>query len=62
MEGCYSAATIRKAYQIFGGVIKSAIRARRIGFNPAAGVSLPELVSRERRFLTATEIIALGCH
>lgn len=60
VEGGYSAATVRKAFQIFGGVIKSAIRARRIGFNPATGVSLPELDNPERRFLTASEILALA--
>jgi integrase len=60
VDGGYSAATVHKAYQIFGGVIKSAIRSRRIGFNAAAGVSLPELDRRERRFLTASEIIALA--
>jgi hypothetical protein len=60
VSGGYSPATVRKAYQIFGGVIKSAIRARRIGFNPATGVSLPELDSSERRFLTAFEILALA--
>lgn len=37
----YAAATIRKAYEILGGVIKSAIRSKRIAFNPAAEASLP---------------------
>lgn len=56
----YAAATIRKAYEILGGVIKSAIRSKRIAFNPASGASLPALDRRERRFLTADEIIALA--
>lgn len=60
VDGGYSAATVRKAYQIFGGVIKSAIRARRIGLNPATGVSHPELDNPERRFLTASEILSLA--
>ncbi|HUP16380.1 MAG TPA: tyrosine-type recombinase/integrase [Acidimicrobiia bacterium] len=60
VQAGYSPATVRKAYQIFGGVIKSAIRARRIGFNVAIGISLPELDHRERRFLTTSEILALA--
>lgn len=56
----YAPATIHKAFQILGGVLRSAVRAKRLGNDVTIGVSLPRLERRERRFLTAEEILALA--
>jgi integrase len=55
-----SSASIRKAYGVLNGVLKRAVRAKRIAANPADGVDLPSLVERKRRYLTASEVTALA--
>lgn len=56
----YAPATVQKAFQILGGVLRSAVRSKRLGNDVTVGVSLPRLERRERRFLTAEEILALA--
>lgn len=56
----YSPSTIHKASQILSGVLRSALRARRIAVNPAAGLSLPSIERHERSFLTADQIHAIA--
>jgi integrase len=56
----YAPATIHKAFQILGGVLRAAVRAKRLGNDVTVGVSLPQLERHERRFLTAEEILALA--
>lgn len=56
----YAPATIHKAFQILGAVLRSAVRAKRLGNDVTVGVSLRRLERRERRFLTAEEILGLA--
>ncbi len=60
VEQGYTPATIQKAFQILGGVLRSAIRAKRLGNDVTVGISLPRLERRERLFLTAEEILSLA--
>jgi integrase len=56
----YSPSTVHKAAQLVSGVLRSAVRARRLAVNPAADVSLPTIERPERAFLTADEIVRLA--
>jgi integrase len=56
----YSPSTVHKAAQLVSGVLRSAVRARRLAVNPAADVSLPRIERPERSFLTAGQIGALA--
>lgn len=55
----YAPATIRKAYQIAGAVLRSAVDSGLIPKSPAYRVKLPRLVRKEMRILTPAEIDAL---
>lgn len=53
--------TVRKAHQLLGQILDRAVRARRIHWNPARGVELPQDSKTDRRrFLTVDEIEALA--
>ena len=51
-----SGASIRKAYGVLSGVLDLAVRDRRIPANPAAGVDLPPLATRRRKYLMARQV------
>ena len=53
-------ATVRKAYQILAQILELAVKARRIGWNPARGVELPSLEEPDPRFITSEEIDRLA--
>jgi integrase len=55
-----SGASVRKAHGVLNGVLKHAVRAKRIASNPADGVDLPPLDERKRRYLTAGEVTDLA--
>lgn len=55
-----SPATVRKAFEITSGALRSAVRARRISSNPAIGTPLPKLDRTERRFLSVPEIFSIA--
>lgn len=55
-----SGASVRKAYGVLNGVLRRAVRAKRIAANPADGVDLPPLTERRRRYLTAADVTALA--
>ena len=53
-------ATITKAAQILGKILKTAVQARRIASNPCAGVEMPKVERKEMRFLTPSELATLA--
>lgn len=52
--------TVRKVYGVLNGVLKAAIRARRLAVNPAAEVSLPRQDMKRRRYLTGVQVEAVA--
>lgn len=56
----YSPSTVHKAAQLLSGVLRSAVRARRLAVNPAGDVDLPTIERPERAFLTTEQIVALA--
>jgi integrase len=55
-----SASRVRQAYHLFSSMLASAIRDRRLATNPAAGVDLPRLPRKERRYLDHGELADLA--
>jgi integrase len=55
-----SATTVRHAYVLLAGVLKTAQRDGRIGRNPAVGVVPPPRSRQEQRYLTADQVWALA--
>ena len=55
-----ASATIRKAHQILAQILDFAMKARRIGWNPARGVELPRSKPHDHRFITAEDIDRLA--
>ena len=53
-------ATVVKAAQIMGKVMKTAVRARRIPYNPMAEVSLPRVQDPDDTYLTPAQVEALA--
>lgn len=53
-------ATVVKAAQIMGKVLKTAVRARRIPYNPMAEVSLPSVTVSEDVYLTPAQVESLA--
>jgi integrase len=53
-------ATVAKAYQLLGGALRAAVRARLIPNDPSEGVRLPKVERDEMRFLTPAEVAALA--
>lgn len=60
MASGQSAASVRKAFGVLSAVLAMAVRDRRISHNPAEGVSLPRLVERRVRYLTAEQVVRLA--
>lgn len=55
-----SAATIRKIWVVFKGVLGFAVRTKRIPHNPAIGVPLPRHIPPEHVYLTNVQVEALA--
>ena len=53
-------ATVVKAAQIMGKVMKTAVRSRMIAHNPMAEVSLPTIVESEDFYLTPAQVADLA--
>jgi integrase len=51
-----SAGHVRKVVVVLSGVLGLAVRDRRLTSNPAAGLSLPRVHDRGRRYLTAAQV------
>lgn len=58
-----SASRVRQCYGLFSAMLDAAVRDRRLAVNPCAGVKLPRVKSRPRRYLTHPEVdrLADGC-
>ncbi|MGP4916807.1 tyrosine-type recombinase/integrase [Brachybacterium tyrofermentans] len=52
--------TVRKVYGVLNGVLKAAIRGKRLAVNPAAEVMLPRQDMKRRRYLTGVQVEALA--
>lgn len=55
-----SPSRVRQAHQLLSMILKAAVRARMISFNPADGTPLPRSVRRQPRFLTPQQIDLLA--
>ena len=55
-----SASLVLRAHGILSAILEAAVRDRRIGSNPARGVSLPRKVGREHRYLTHEQVHSLA--
>jgi integrase len=55
-----SASSVRRIHGVLAQVLELAVRDRRLATNPARGVSLPRVVSRPARFLTAEQVETLA--
>ena len=53
-------ATVGKAFQLFGGAMRAAVRARRIPNDPTQGVRLPKVERKEMRYATPAEVATLA--
>jgi integrase len=56
----YAPATVKKAYQILGKIMRSAVDAGLILDSPCRGIELPEIEVEEMRFLTPEEVARLA--
>ena len=55
-----SAGHVRKIHGVLLGILNLAVRDRRLPTNPAAGVTLPRVIERPRRYLTAVQVERLA--
>jgi integrase len=55
-----SPATVRKVHRVQSRILAAAVKDDRLAGNPAIGVSLPRVVSREQRYLTHEQVHALA--
>ena len=55
-----SASRVRQPYHLFSSMLSAAVRDRRLATNPAAGVDLPRLPRKERRYLGHDELADLA--
>jgi integrase len=55
-----SAASVRKCYGVISSILALAVRDRRIPSNPAAGVSLPRVHERPKKYLTGKQVAQLA--
>lgn len=56
----YAPATVKKAYQILGKIMRSAVDAGLVTDSPCRGIQLPEIAANEMRFLTPVEVTRLA--
>ena len=59
-ESGLSPSRIRQAHQLLSMILKAAVRSRRLGLNPAEGVSLPRANTRRMKFLDSDEVTRLA--
>jgi integrase len=55
-----SAATTRKIHRVLSLVLALAVKDGRLARNPATGVNLPRVVTKEHRYLTHSQVLALA--
>jgi integrase len=55
-----SAGHVRKCSSVLSGVLRLAVRDRRLPSNPALGVDLPRVRERKRKYLTASQVELLA--
>jgi integrase len=55
-----SATTVRRAHELLGGILETALRDRRISANPARGAKLPRKTGKERAYLTHNQVAELA--
>jgi integrase len=55
-----SASRVRQAYHLLSTMLDATVRDRRLASNPAAGVDLPRLPRKERRYLDHGQVAALA--
>lgn len=55
-----SASRVRQAYHLLTGMLDDAVKDGRLIRNPASGVELPRLVSKQRRYLRHNQLHALA--
>ncbi len=55
-----SASRVRQAYHLLTGMLHAAVKDGRLPRNPAVGVDLPRLVSKQRRYLRHDQLHALA--
>jgi len=60
LDSGLSASSTRQSYHLFAAILDSAVKAKRLGRNPANGVDLPPLRSAERRYLTHGQVADLA--
>ncbi|RFU22753.1 tyrosine-type recombinase/integrase [Geodermatophilus marinus] len=56
MSTALSPSTTRQAYQLLTSMLDQAVKGRRLAMNPAAGVELPRLPRKSRRYLSHEEV------
>lgn len=56
----YAPATVKKAYQILGKILRAAVDAGLILDSPCRGIELPEIEAEEMRFLTPEDVTRLA--
>jgi integrase len=60
VDSGHSPSHVRDIVGVLGGVLKLAVRDRRLPSNPAADIDLPRLIKRRRRYLTAGKVEELA--
>jgi integrase len=55
-----SPATVHRCHGLLSGVLDAAVKDRRLGDNPAKGISLPARESREHRYLSHQDVFELA--
>jgi len=60
VESGLSPSRVRQAHQLLGMILKAAVRSRRLGINPAEGVSLPRANTRVMKYLDSDEVAHLA--
>jgi integrase len=55
-----SAATTRKIHRVLSLILSLAVKDGRLARNPALGINLPRVVTREHRYLTHVQVFALA--
>lgn len=59
-DGKDGAKTVRNCHAVLSGILKGAVRDRRLASNPAEGVALPAIVKRPNVYLSAEQLFALA--
>jgi integrase len=55
-----SAGHVHKIHNVMSGILGLAVRSKRLSANPADGLTLPRIVERPRKYLTASQVAELA--